>query len=100
MRVFVLIASAATFAFSAKTLDASAADTDFCAYVEVFVAAMARNRAYNIPFIRVDEFDYFEVEKSRFLESVAHEVYAVQEIRNWVALVARHVEECEDAFPG
>lgn len=100
MRAPVLITLLAVLSFSAKTLMADGENANFCAYVKAFVVAMERNRKSNIPFIRVDAFEYFDHEKSLFLKSVAHEIYTLSETGNLEALVTRYVKECEDAFPG
>ena len=48
----------------------------FCDYVAEFAPQIARNRIRKVPFLRLDEFQYFDADRSRYLERIAHQIYS------------------------
>lgn len=98
MRRIGIIVSAAASIIVPEAPIADEVKLNFCTYVEVFVIAVTRNKDLAMPFSRIDEFYYFDTEKSRFLEYVAHDIYVTPKIDNPAPLVARYVEECNDAI--
>ncbi len=77
------------------------AERMFCAYVAEFAPQIARNRIRGVPFLRLDEFDYFDGPRSQFLKRTAQEIYARNPEalrRSLDSLADPYVKECRDAF--
>ncbi len=73
----------------------------FCDYVADFAPQIARNRIRQVPFLRLDEFDYFDVARSRFLQQTAEEIYSQSPDalrRSLDELDEIYAKECRDAF--
>ena len=54
---------------------------DFCYYVEIFSQQVVRNKLRNIPFSRLNEFNYFNSPYSKFLEETATSIYLRNDVR-------------------
>ncbi len=77
------------------------ADRMFCDYVADFAPQIARNRIREVPFLRLDEFDYFDRARSQFLKRTAQEIYALNPtlLRHSLnGLADTYGKECRDAF--
>lgn len=77
------------------------ADRMFCDYVADFAPQIARNKIRMVPFLRLDEFDYFDGPRSQFLRRTAQEIYARNpgELRRSLdSLAEPYVKECYDVF--
>ena len=77
------------------------ADRMFCDYVAEFAPQIARNKIREVPFLRLDEFDYFDDARSQFLRRTAQEIYtrtpeALRRSLN--GLADTYAKECRDAF--
>lgn len=55
-------------------------DEVFCEYVKVFSEQVALNRIRNVPFLRLDEFNYFNEVFSAYLRSVASDIYQLESL--------------------
>ena len=77
------------------------ADRMFCHYVGDFAPQIARNRIRKVPFLRIDEFDYFNQPRRQFLRQTAQEIYA-QEAgtleQSLDSLAEIYIEECRNVF--
>ena len=77
------------------------ADWMFCDYVADFAPQIARNKIRMVPFLRLDEFDYFDVARRRFLKRTAQEIYTrnPEALRRTLGNLAdTYGKECRDAF--
>ena len=73
----------------------------FCEYVAEFAPQIARNRIRNVPFLRLDEFQYFDADRSRYLERTARQIYsrAPESLRASLDTIADdYTKECRDVF--
>ena len=98
---FVLLTSGMVHASIAWSQIQPLADRMFCDYVAEFAPQIARNKIRKVPFLRLDEFDYFDQPRSQFLERTAREVYArnPEDLRRSLDNLADiYVKECRDVF--
>ena len=74
--------------------------SDFCYYVEIFSQQVARNKIRNVPFSRLNEFNYFNYSHSKFLEATAIEIYGRRDIRasSLERISAEYRDLCERSF--
>lgn len=73
----------------------------FCEYVAEFAPQIARNRIRQVPFLRLDEFNYFDDARSQFLRQTAREIYSqpLGTLRQSLQdLDDIYETECRDAF--
>ncbi len=73
----------------------------FCDYVAAFAPQIARNRIRNVPFLRLDEFQYFDPARSRYLERKAQQIYArsPERLRDELDILAdTYARDCRDVF--
>lgn len=76
-------------------------DNVFCSYVLEFSQQLARNHIRNVPFSRLDHFDYFGSRQAIFMQEIATEIYA--ELPGPLSERIEHVGDhyfarCEDVF--
>ena len=73
---------------------------NFCHYVGIFANQIAINKIRNVPFSRLNEFNYFEDQFAAFLEKTAIEIYSIQDIKvNSVEkLSTKYREACKEIF--
>lgn len=77
------------------------ADRLFCDYVADFAPQIARNRIRQVPYLRLDEFEYFDPPRSEFLRRTAREIYArpPEVLRRTLDRVTNtYTKDCRDAF--
>ncbi len=98
--VFLIVELAgASNAWSHQRL--SLADRMYCDYVAEFAPQIARNKIREVPYLRLDEFHYFDEGRSQFLKRVADEIYSQDaEVlrRSLNSLNDIYAKECRDAF--
>ncbi len=73
----------------------------FCDYVADFAPQIARNRIRNVPFLRLDEFQYFDTDRNRYLERSAQQIYARSpaSLQSGLdGLADAYAEDCRDVF--
>lgn len=101
MLAFIFVLSAAAASIFDGTPAKNTQDATFCDYVEVFVATIIRYRAGGLPFLRIDEFDYFEVKKATFLRRVAQDIYAIPNSgqADYSGRAVHYVADCKNVFP-
>lgn len=82
------------------TIDKTIGKSDFCYYVDIFAQQIARNKIRNVPFSRLNEFNYFHYTYSRFLEATASEIYSREDInmRSFRDIGLEYRTRCEGAF--
>ena len=76
-------------------------ETMFCDYVADFAPQIARNRIRNVPILRLDEFQYFDADRSRYLERTTHDIYAraPERLRDTLdSLADTYAKDCRDVF--
>jgi len=69
----------------------------FCDYVNVFAKQVARNRIRSVPFNRIDDFKYFDIQRSNFLKNIALEIYELSALEVAINLNSGseiYYEEC------
>ena len=76
------------------------APSDFCDYVGIFSQQIARNKMRNVPFSRLNEFNYFNDAYSNFLETVALEIYERENLSksSLSGITLEYHDLCESMF--
>ena len=75
----------------------------FCSYVNIFLEQILLQRERNVPFSRLDVFNYFSEEEGEFLREHAIQIYQENFIgrgARYEAFVLDVQQECRDRFPG
>lgn len=99
--LFLIAAEIGTATTALSETKPRLADRLFCDYVADFAPQIARNRIRQVPFLRLDEFEYFDAPRSEFLRRTAREIYARHpEVlrRTLDRVTSTYANECRDAF--
>ncbi len=98
---FLLFAAIAYASMARSEAGPKPSSSMFCDYVADFAPQIARNRIRQVPFLRLDEFNYFDAARSQFLRRTAQDIYSrrSEDLRRSLDdLGDTYAKECHNEF--